>query len=177
VATPLAAVLDAPAAEILDRAIAARRWDIYTDPFEDHAAFEAHIDATAAGLLWVAARAFGAGRDLEPVIRNAGHAMGLANWLRAIPALEARGRKPLPDGRPGTVQTLARDGLARLALARRSRHAIPAPARPALLAVWLAGPVLSRAAADPARVADGLLDPPEVRKRFSLILRAATGRW
>ncbi len=177
VATPLSEVIDATAASILDTATAARRWDARKDPFEDQTAFEAHIDATAGGLLWVAARALGAGDGLQPVIRNAGYAMGLANWFRAIPELEARGRKPLPDGRPGTVQTLAREGLARLGAARASRHALPQTARPALFAIWLAGPVLSRAAADPTRVAGGTLEPSEFRKRATLVLRAATGRW
>lgn len=37
VATPLAEVLDAEAVAVLDRLVAARRWEVYRDPFEDQA--------------------------------------------------------------------------------------------------------------------------------------------
>ena len=73
--------------------IEARRWDIGRDPFEDEADFTRYIEATSGNLIRAAARALGPAED--DVLRDAGFALGLANWFRAIPALEAAGRKPL----------------------------------------------------------------------------------
>ncbi len=174
VATPLAGVLDPEGARALDAAVAARLRDAQAEPFEDQAALDAYLEGTAGTLLWVAARALGAGEG-EGAAREAGYAQGLANWLRAIPALEARGRRPLVDARPDAVAALARRGLERLARARRA--GVPREARPAMLAVWRAGPVLRRAAAEPRRVAEGALDGSEFARRGTLLLRAATGRW
>ncbi|MEQ9259728.1 MAG: squalene/phytoene synthase family protein [Roseovarius sp.] len=176
VATPLAKVLDATGAELLDALIDARRWDIQKEPFEDEADFRAYIEATSANLLLAATRAL-APHVPEAPVRKAGHALGVANWLRAVPALEAAGRIPLVDGRPEAVRALAQDGLRLLAEARRERSAIPAAARPAMLAVWHAGPVLAAAARHPARVADAALDPAPFRDRLSLMARASTGFW
>ena len=174
VTTPLAEVVDAQGARALDAGAAARVWDAHREPFEDPAALDAHLDATAGGLLWAAARALGA-RSGEGAVRDAGYAQGLANWLRAVPALEAQGRRPLVDGRPEAVASLARRGLDRLAAARRA--GVPRDARPAMLAVWRAGPVLRRAAAEPGRVAAGALEGSEFARRGGLLAKAATGRW
>ena len=57
VTTPLAEVLDAESAVILDKLVQARRWDIYRQAFEDEAHFAEYLDATGGGLMWVAARA------------------------------------------------------------------------------------------------------------------------
>lgn len=178
VATPLSGVLDAAGAEMLDELVAARRWDIYRDPFEDAAHFEDYISRTSGNLLLVAARAVAPIDEQAPqVIGQAGYATGLANWFRAIPALEAAGRKPLPDGRAEAVRALARDGLHRLRSARASRAAVPGAVAPVLYAAWQAGPILSRAASRPGRVAAGQLEPSGAGKRAALMLRAATGRW
>jgi hypothetical protein len=48
---------------------------------------------------------------------------------------------------------------------------------PALLAGWMAEPVLRLARADPARVATGELGISEFRKRGRLLLQALSGRW
>ena len=61
----------------------------------------------------------------------AGRALGMANWLMAVPALEAAGRQPLPDGREATVARLAREGLAALAEVRAGCSAVPGTARAA----------------------------------------------
>jgi phytoene/squalene synthetase len=177
VVTELAPILDGQAAATLDSTVAARRWDIYKDPFEDDAHLAEYLDATAGGLMWAAARALGAPSDTEPVVRDFAWGAGLAAFLRAIPELEARGRKPLPDGRPGAVQTLARDGLARIARARRSRHGLPAQAAPALYPGWQATALLKQAAADPTRVARGTLGLSEFSRRARLLAVSLTGRW
>ncbi|MBF9032344.1 squalene/phytoene synthase family protein, partial [Rhodobacterales bacterium HKCCE3408] len=87
--------LDARATQILDALIEARRRDIGTEPFEDDTAFDIYLVRTAGHLAWVAARALGADEGAEPVIRDAAWAGGLAAYFRAIPALEAAGRRPL----------------------------------------------------------------------------------
>ncbi|MEO3413966.1 squalene/phytoene synthase family protein [Roseovarius sp. CAU 1744] len=175
VVTPLAEVLDAEGAGLLDALVAARRWDIYRDPFEDEAHFRDYLDKTAGNLMLAAARALGDAE--EAVIRDAGFAQGLANWLRAIPALEQAGRVPLPDGRPDAVRVLAAEGLARLRRARASRAGVSAAARPALLPLWQSGGILSRAAARPGRVAQGALEPAPFLSRLMLMVRAGSGRW
>ncbi|MFV0515760.1 MAG: squalene/phytoene synthase family protein [Jhaorihella sp.] len=173
--TPLAGFLTPDLAGALDSLIEARRWDIYREPFADRAALEAHIDATAGTLLRVAARRLGPADDA--VVSDLAHASGLANWLRAVPELSARGRAPLPDPTDEGIRALARHGLARLARARAARAAVSARAGAALLAGWQAGPVLRQALDDPGRVAAGALGQGEARKRLTLMARAATGRW
>ncbi|MDP3958585.1 MAG: squalene/phytoene synthase family protein [Pseudorhodobacter sp.] len=179
VLVPLAVLLgavDLPLA-VLDRLVEARRWDIWSDPFADRAGFDAYLDDTAGGLMWLAARALGAPDSAEPVVRGAGWAMGLAGFLRAVPELAARGRVPLCDPRPEAVAALAREGLARLAAARRNRRLVPAAARPALLAGWQSGALLALVADDPARVAEGRVQRSEVARRGGLLWAAVSGRW
>ena len=73
------------------------------------------------------------------------------------------------------VAAFARRGLDRLARARRA--GVPREARPAMLAVWRAEPVLRRASAEPGLVAEARLEGSEFARRGGLLLRAATGRW
>ena len=86
----------------------------------------------------------------------------MANWFVAIPALEARGRLPLVDGRVETVQALAQDGLKRLS------GIAPSAAKPALLATWRAKAILKRAANRPERVARGELLNNKFQQRINL---------
>ena len=179
VLAPLAEVMraaDLPLA-VLERLVEARRWDIWHDPFADRAGFDAYLDDTAGGLMWLAGRALGAPVAAEPVLRGAGWAMGLASFLRAVPELVARGRVPLLDSRPDAVAALAREGLARLDAARRNRRAVPVAATPALLAGWQSGALLALVAEDPARVAEGRVQRSEFARRGGLLWAAASGRW
>jgi phytoene/squalene synthetase len=141
----------------LDALVAARRWDIYREPFADRAAFDAYLVDTAATLVCVAGRALGAPKAAEAVLRDAGWAFGLANYLRAIPALAAAGRLPLLDGRPEAIADLAVEGLARLARARGARGVVPRTAIAALFAGFRAEATLRAAQADPRRVGAGAL--------------------
>ena len=175
VVTPLAGWLDPEGAAMLDALVAARRWDLYRDPFEDEAAFARHMDATAGGLFWVAARALGEAD--EAVVRDFGFAAGVANWLRAIPDLEARGCFPLVDGRAEAVAALAEEALGRLRSARRRRARVSRAAGQALLAGWQAEAVLRRARAAPGRVGAGALEGSEFARKTGLMRRALTGRW
>ena len=163
--------------EVMDRLIEARRWDIYREPFEDRAAFDAYLEDTGAGLMWLAASALGAPPPVEPVARAAGWAAGLAGFLRAVPELEARGRRPLVDGRAEAVAGLARDGLARLAQARQARRGVAAGAGAAFLSGWQTAALLRQALAEPGRVAAGTLGLSEFARRGGLAWAAMTGRW
>jgi phytoene/squalene synthetase len=167
VATPLAAVLDAAGARLLDATVAARKWDIARDPFPGAAGLMAYVEATAATPAWVAARALGSGT--EGAVRAVGRAGGLARYLAAVPALRAAGRDPLP---PGTdPAALARDALAGLRAARPDRAA-----RAACLAHWQAGALLEMVIADPGRVWGGGLGLSEFGKRVRLAVALVRGR-
>lgn len=179
VAAPLAQVwqaADLPVA-LGQGMVAARHWEIYRAPFADDAAFFAHIQATSGNLMWLAALALGAPPTSEAPVRDMGFAAGLANWLVAIPQLQAAGRIPLVDGRDSAVAALARDGLAHLARARAQRRLVPASVLPVMLTGWQAGAVLQRAAQRPDLVAQGGLLPSEFRRRGALVLRSLSGRW
>ena len=153
---------------VIDRLIEARIHDVYGEPFADGAAFDAYLDDTAGGLMWLAAKVCG-GTD-ESAARALGWAMGLANYLRAVPELEARGRQPLPDGRAEAVQALAKDGLRRLATAKGR---VPVAAA---LAAWQARGLLRQVVANPAVVANGAMGLSEFALRGGLLWAAFTGR-
>ena len=177
VATPLSEILDPDGARLLDALVEARRWDIHGEGLNSTETLLTHLDATSGHLFWVAARALGAPPDCEPVARDAGLATGLAGWFRAVPDYAARGRRPLPDPRPGAIETLAHQGLRRLARARAGRHALPASARPALFPAALAGPLLRKAARAPDTVAQTPPSLSQTRSRALLLWVALTGRW
>jgi 15-cis-phytoene synthase len=161
--------------EILDRLISARRWDIARETHADIAAFDSYLEATGAGLMWLAARALGAPDGAEAPVRAYGWASALAGYLRAVPELAARGRHPVPEG--VEMRELAAAGLARLALARAARKSVPKDVAPALLPGWMAEPVLRLAAAEPERVTAGNLSVAEFRTRGRLLWQALSGRW
>lgn len=171
VAGPLAEVVAGriPTA-ILDRIVEARRWDIYSDPFDSEEALIAYVDDTAGGLMWAAALALGASPADEAKVRDVAIAGGIASYLRAVPELRARGRQPLPLA--FDVQRLAAGGLVRLGSRRGLRRRIA----PALWPAWQAGDILALAQAEPERVEDGTLAVTEFRKRGGLLWRAITGR-
>lgn len=155
VVTPLAQALTAQEAAALDVLVAARRWDIYRDPFEDQAHLERYLDQTAGTLMVVAGR--------DDALRGTGFGGGVAAWLHAIPALEAAGRVPLVDGTADGVRALAQKGLA--ALWRGGPAALPAAG---------ARTVLKAALRDPRRVAEGQLpslDAPLARVKARLLGR------
>lgn len=172
VATPLATAIRPEDAALLDALVAARRWDIYRDAFEDAAHFDQYIDQTAGNLMWVAARALG--QADEAVVRDAAYGAGVAAWLQAIPQLVEQGRVPLLDGTDAGVTALARKALGKLRKARGQRGKVGADARPALLSIGAAEKVLRAAADSPSRVADGALPPLD---HFALSWRAVSGRW
>ena len=170
VSTPLARLVNHEAAQVIDAMAEARRWDIYRDPFEDEAAFDAYIDATAGGLMWMVAASLGEAE--ERVVRDYAYAAGLAAYLRAIPELEAQKRVPLLDGTTAGIVRLAERGLDRLAAARQDRRTISAAASAALLPGWQAEVLLKQVRAEPERVGAGALGVSEFCRRVSLMWQA-----
>lgn len=168
VVTPLAGILDAQAAEWLDKSIAVRRWDIYKDGFEDQAHFEDYIMETAGTLMWVAARALGASDAVEAPVRQLGYTAGVARFLQAIPVLESRGRIPLLDGQPAAVAALAKENAARAKAAAAACKSLPQPARAALTEAFQARALLEAAAKSPQIVAEGALVLNPLRRSMLL---------
>jgi len=179
VAGPFASLLaEGLPLDVADALVDARRHDIYPDPFEDEAALIAYLDATAGGLMVLAARALGgnaAGNAAgDAAARHVGRATGVVAYLRAIPDLEARGRQPLPDGRAQAVADLARKGLGWLEQGFAARAGVP-PA--ALLTAAQTRGLLTLAIREPGRVADGLLHLSPMAERGRLLWQALSGRF
>lgn len=175
VATPLARFLNPELAACVDGMAEARRWDIYKDPFEDQAVFDSYIDRTSGSLMWMAAASLG--QADEAVVRDFAYGIGVANWLRAIPELEAQKRIPLLDGTLEGVQALALKGLEKIQNSRSSGGRVSKQSGIALLAGWQAESLLKQAIRQPERVAQGSLGQSEFRRRAGLMWRAASGRW
>lgn len=160
--------------DVLDRLIAARRWDIHREPHHDLQALDAYLEDSGAGMMWLAGRALGAPDAAEGPMRDYGWANAAAGYLRAVPALVARGRQPLPEG--VGARDLAALGLARLARARLGRKAVPKGATPALLAGWQAQPLLRQALAL-SDADQGAVQLAEFNRRGRLLWQAVSGRW
>ncbi|WP_299686939.1 squalene/phytoene synthase family protein [uncultured Tateyamaria sp.] len=162
VTSPLADVLAPDAAAMLDQLVAARRWDIYRDAFEDQAHFDVYINETAGHLMWAAARVLGATERAENEVRDLAFAAGVAAFLRAVPALADAGRIPLIDGTADGLKALAKRAQARLV-----RPHVPASARAALWPAIGTRATLARVVSDPMAVADGRLPPGVPPSRLS----------
>ncbi len=154
VTTPLADILSPEQAHLLDESVAARRWDIYKDAFEDQAHLDAYIDQTAGHLMWTACTLLGAGAEAEKPVRDLAYAAGVVAFLRAVPALAHAGRIPLLDGTDAGVAALARRAKDRL-----TRPDVSKNVRPALWPAIGAEKTLDQVIRDPAAVAEGWLDP------------------
>ncbi|WP_372615142.1 squalene/phytoene synthase family protein [Aquicoccus sp.] len=172
VVLPLALNLSADQARALIPLIEARQWDIYSDPFASDAALADYLADTSARLVQVASGMLGQGG--EAAAQGAGLALGVANWLTAVPTLKAAGRHPLPDDSDAGIRVLAEAGLDHLAQSRRT--SIPRSVRPAFLPMAGVARMLRAARARPDRVRKGTLDSP-FRARLSLMKTALTGRW
>jgi phytoene synthase len=168
VVTPMAAILAPDTAKRLDRAVAARRWDIYRDPFENDAHFQRYLQDTAGLLTWAAAHSLGAPESACAKIVALGSGAGLARFLQAIPELEARGRVPLLDGRPDAIADLARTALEALPALADLKTLTPRSAWPALTETCLAEPLLQAACKNPSRVASGSLNIAPLRRTWRL---------
>jgi 15-cis-phytoene synthase len=158
---------------VLDAMAAARQWEIFSDPFESQADFDDYINATSGGLVWACAAALGG--QGEDAARAYGRALGVANFLRAVPELIARGRRPLIDDSDAGIADLAGKALQIWDLARSKRGDLGA-AWPALLPCVQAGAVLRMAARQPQLVRTGGLHLAPMPARARLIWASFTGR-
>lgn len=172
VAGPLHALLTPQLRLVLGRLVEARRLDI---PRERLSELDAYLEDSSAGLMWAAALVAGAPPVAETAFRALGWAMGLANFLRALPALQARGWQPI-DAAPEALRERALEGLNHLAIARAQRGAMGAAA-PVAVTGWQAGGLLRMAADNPGRVIEGTLQLSEFRRRGGLLWTALTGRF
>ena len=174
VAAPLHDLIQSAALplDLLDQMIAARIWDIYSDPFEDEADFSRYLDQTSGGLYLASGLALGGGS--EPMLRAYGYAAGLAAYFRAVPELERRGRKPLVDGRPSAVKSLAELALDTLSSCGNASDI--GPAWPAILPAWQARALLTQVVKDPMIVANGQMGLSEFSRRGRLIWASITRR-
>lgn len=177
VVTPLAQVvrergLDKDA---LANLVQARRFDIYRDAHADQVSLEGYIDATAGGLMWLAAQALGADRSMEAGLRRIGFAAGTASLLMATPALISAGKRPLPETSPVAVAELARRGLNELK-DTANLHRLNKKLRPATLAAWRARQVLQRAVQDPESVLQGEVQMSEAGRKLLFMKRYITGK-
>lgn len=171
----LAGCLDAEGAQCLDGLVAARRWDVYKDPFEGPEHFDEYINATSGHLMWTAARLLGPAN--ESTVRDFAYGVGVANFCQAIPALQAQGRVPLTDGSDTEVAALANQGLARLAKGRASRRAVSKAAGAALVAGYHARPVLRMVQEAPGRVVADALDANPARDSLRFLNVSLRGWW
>lgn len=170
VATPLGAALSKEAAAVWEPAIELRLKDCEARPFENTSELLHYLEQTGGSLLWAAALALGAPEHDEPPVRKIGMAQALANYFCALPELEARGKQPVPDGRPEALAELAR-----AQLQDWPRDRLSNASRIACIAAFAAKPRLKAAASTPERIAAGQLVEP-LRESLSLLKAAAFAR-
>lgn len=172
VVTPLASFLTADQARALDDLIEARRWDIGSEAFEDEPAMWRYLDATTGTLLWTAAQALGATASEEKAFRQATRPIALANWMRALPELEARSKRPMYDGRVETLASLATSAFQDLAAQKTLSRA----SRQVLMSGWQARRILRNIMRHPHLVARGQLVEPALVRNLTLVRARLRGR-
>jgi len=158
---------------LFEALIDARMNDVYAGPPESRAAFDAYIEATAGSVMDLAARALGAPDAALPVVERFAYGTGVANLLRAVPALNARGHEPLIE----PVSEIVQSAIRRMKLARKNRAAIPPKATPAMLAGWRTDATLAHAHKHPQHISSGLLEESPARKLLGLRWRRLTQKW
>ncbi|MEL6807633.1 MAG: squalene/phytoene synthase family protein [Pseudomonadota bacterium] len=154
VTTPLAGVLSPVQAKRLDESAAARRWDIYKEPFDDQAHMDAYIDQTAGHLMWTACELLGAPPEAEADVRDLAFVAGTAAFLRAVPELAQANRIPLLDGTDKGLQELALRAFDRGRRPKLAKHV-----RPGLWPAIGALCTLDQVIRDTPAVAEARLDP------------------
>jgi phytoene synthase len=152
----------------------ARRQDCWPEPFPNRAALWLYLEQTAGNLMWAAAWLLGASERDKDSVRAYGRAVGLANWLHARPDLIRHKRLELSGADAVLLGDLAKEGLREFRAARSALKDVDASARPALWAGWATMARLKAAAADPDRIDEGRLGPPEAYRAPALLWRTLT---
>ena len=163
----------------LDQMVAARRWDIYNEAFEDAGHLHEYLQQTSGALMEQACISAGFYNEgLTPDVRegaaDVGFAQGVANWLLAVPVLEQRGRVPLVDGTQKGLKALAAEGMQAL---DRARLVDFGAVTPVIRAAWRARGILRQVMRDPGAVAEARLGGSEFGRRVGLGWRAVRGTW
>lgn len=171
VVTPLAQALAGVDVSLLQAGIDAREADLERVPFADETALMAYLDQTAGHLAMTAIAALGASQARLTEVLPHARAAGLARYLQAVPALEAHGKLPLPDGRPEAVAALAQNRLQglRSGPSLRGLRRSFGPAGAGLREFAQGRALTAKAARDPAAVAEGRLALSEFGRRWRLL--------
>ncbi|MBV7393688.1 squalene/phytoene synthase family protein [Mameliella sediminis] len=171
VVTPLAQGLAGVDLSGLRAAVDAREMDLERAPFADEAALMAYLDATAGELALAGVAALGVGPQHRGAVLAHARAAALARYLQAVPELEARGKLPLPDGRPEALAALAQARLAELRgqPGLRGLRRQLGVAGAALREFAQARSLLEIVARDPAAVAEGRVTLSEFQRRWRLL--------
>lgn len=193
VVTPLAEVIakyNLPQALFVDL-IEARRFDIYREGHSDLRAFDAYINATSGNLIRLAAISLGA-KDVA-CIADFGYGVGVANLWRALPALYAAGRHPVPvngtldrnavagaevpENLSDPLREISTNALSKVQNARKLRRLVPKFAVPALLSGWQVNVPLNLVKAQPKNALREPLETSDFQKKLELLWRSSTGLW
>ncbi len=171
--------------------IEARRFDIYREGHSGMPAFDTYINATSGNLMRLAATSLGA-EDLA-CVADFGYGVGVANLWRALPALYAAGRHPVPvdcaldrnavassevpDNLSDALREISANALSKVQSARKVRKQVSKSASPALLSGWQVNVPLIMVKAQPQNTLRQTLETSEFRKKLGLLWRSSTGRW
>ncbi len=171
--------------------IEARRFDIYREGHSDVPAFNTYINATSGSLMRLAAISLGA--EDSACVADFGYGVGVANLWRALPALYAAGRHPVPltctldrnavaggevpDNLSDTLREVSANALSKVQSARKLRKQVSKSALPALLAGWQVNVPLMMVKAQPQNTLRQPLETSEFQKKLGLLWRSTTGRW
>ncbi len=147
----LSLALDPALARRLQTLVTARRWDIYRDPFDTLHDHHTYIRETS-GILFETAATLLRTNDPKRAC-DMGTAIGAANFLIALPALERAGKIPMTDGRPAAIRDFANWGQSQI-----PKH-LDRAGRLACLSGYDAKFTLKRIASDPNVVGDA--PPPQ----------------
>jgi len=171
--------------------IEARRFDIYREGHSGMPAFDAYINATSGNLMRLAAISLGA--EDSACIASFAYGVGVSNLWRALPALYAAGRHPVPvecaldrnavaggevpDNLSDALRQISVSALSKVQSARKLRKHVATSAAPALLSGWQVNVPLMMVKVQPQVTLRQPLETSEFQKKLSLLWRSFTGRW
>lgn len=176
VTVPLAEILDAEGAMVLDKLVEARAWDIYADAFPNRETFDAYIDATYGNLIWTAARLIAPEAD-EKTIRKFSYGCGIAALLRATARLKSMGRSPLFEDNVGAFQRLAEHGVLKMNYAIGARKSLPKSLEPLLMSGWNAVPTFNAIRRNALEVYEKGFTQSEFSRRYRILKLSLMGWW
>ncbi|MEL7115302.1 MAG: squalene/phytoene synthase family protein [Pseudomonadota bacterium] len=175
VTTPLAEVLPAEGAVVLQRTVDARRREAHRGGLADVGSLATYLDDTSGALMWAATRALDPSLASEARIAAAearafavGRAQGLANYALAVPGYLARGFNPLPEMSDRAFVGMIDAALAAPAWVSPKKKPNPAQ-RIVELSAWRARRLLKRARRDPAALPKGRLAEAPILRRAGLL--------